>query len=258
MTQSPRAQVEWFVPDRRMGAHVLLYDRVGSTMNVAWELAGAGAADGTAVIANEQTSGRGRFDRPWVGEPGGSLHLSVVLRPTLSAAPLLSIAASLAAVRAVRTLVEARCTIKWPNDVRIDGKKVCGVLVESRADTEGEITAVAGIGLNLDLDFRRHPELSESATSLRAATGRRVEVEQSATAVLEAMDALHGRAAAGDELIALWREALDTLGRQVTVRWPGGEASGLAEDVTSDGALVLLRGDGGRVTLQAGEVTLQS
>ena len=258
MMQSLRAQVEWFVPNRRVGAHVLLYDRVGSTMDVASELADAGAADGTAVLANEQTSGRGRFDRPWVGEPGGSLHLSVVLRPTLASAPLLSIGASLAVVQAVKTLVEAECTIKWPNDVRIDGKKVCGILVETQAGTDGAITAVTGIGLNLDLDFRQHPELTESATSLRAATGRRVKVEQAAAAVLEALDTFYGQALGGVDLIARWREVLDTLGQQVTVRLFGGQESGLAEDVTADGALVLLRNDGRRTILRTGEVTLQS
>ena len=77
-----RAQVEWFIPGRRLGRHVLVYQRVESTMDVAWELAGQGAAEGTTVLAYEQSKGRGRFSRPWVAELGSSLLLSVVMTPS--------------------------------------------------------------------------------------------------------------------------------------------------------------------------------
>jgi BirA family biotin operon repressor/biotin-[acetyl-CoA-carboxylase] ligase len=266
MTTSPSAQAELYVPDRRLGCHLLYYGQVDSTMDVAWRLADGGFSEGAAVVAKEQTKGRGRFNRAWVGRAGGSLYLSVLVRPDQARASLLSVIASLAVAQAVQRLTKARCTIKWPNDVRIDGKKVCGILVETRADasraiTEAEgstITAVVGMGLNLDMDFSGDPDLFETATSLRTATGRRIEVERAADAVLDEMNALYDQALSGADLVALWREMLDTLGQQVTVRWTGGEELGLAEEVAADGGLVLRRTDGTRVVLQAGEVTLHS
>ena len=108
------------------------------------------------------------------------------------------------------------------------------------------------------MDFSADPDLSETATSLRTATGRRIDVERAADAVLDEMDALYGQALSGADLVAPWREMLDTLGQQVTVRWASGEESGRAEEIAADGGLVLRRADGTGVVLQAGEVTLQS
>ena len=251
------AQVEWFVPGRRLGAHVLVYQRVDSTMDTAWELAGMGAPEGTTVVAHEQTHGRGRFGRPWVGEPSGSLFLSVVLKPSVEMATRLSMMAGLALARSVERLTGEPCTIKWPNDVRVRGKKVCGILIEVRADTSGAVSAVVGVGLNLDLDTRAHPELEETATSLRAVTGHPVGYRPAANAVLDALDAAYAEALAGADTLAPWRRLLDTLGQRVTARWNDTEETGVAEDVAADGSLVLRRDDGTTVLLPDAEVTLQ-
>ena len=256
MATSVRAQVEWFLPDRRLGRHVLVYQRVGSTMEVAWELAGQGATEGTAVLAYEQSKGRGRFSRPWVAEPGSSLLMSVVMRPPVELAPRLAVVTGLAVAQAVERLAGVACTIKWPNDVRIHGKKVCGILIESRADTSGSVIAVVGVGLNLELDVAKHPELKGTATSLREAAGRSIEIQQAAEAVLQSLDTIYSQAMAGSDVIALWRGFVDTLGQRVTARWKEEEETGVAEDVTSDGSLVLRRDDGTKVLLPDAEVTL--
>ncbi len=257
MVTQPTAQVEWFVPGRRMGAHVLVYHQVGSTMDTAWGLAGTGASEGTAVVAHEQTHGRGRFGRPWVGEPGDSLFLSVILTPPVELAPRLSMVAGLAVARAVERLTGEPCTIKWPNDVRVRGKKVCGILIEARVDTTGAMSAVVGVGLNLDLDTRTHPELKETATSLSAITGHPVGYRPAADAVLDALDAAYAEVLAGADILVPWRRMLDTLGQRVTARWNDTEETGVAEDVADDGSLVLRRDDGTKVLLPDAEVTLQ-
>ena len=250
--------VEWLVPARQIGKHVLLYQKVTSTMDVAWNAAERDLRHGTAVVALQQSRGRGRFDRAWVSEPGDALMVSVLLQPDAATAQKLSMIAGVAVVKAVRELTGAACTIKWPNDVRIGGKKICGILTEVRASTSGEITAVIGMGLNLDLDVEHHPELRESATSLLAETGQRIAVAEAAHAVLQALDEAYAEAAAGANVVTEWRGLLDTLGRRITVHTPDGEAAGIAEDVTAAGSLVLRQDDGVALELTAGEVTLQA
>ena len=246
---------EQFDAGRQVGGHVLCYRQVASTMDVAWTLDREGSAHGTAVVALDQTQGRGRFGREWVSRPGDSLAMSVLLRPPAVVAPTLSLAAGLAAVRAVAELSGAKATIKWPNDVRIDARKVAGILTEAQVDTQGVATVVIGVGLNLTLDVSEYEELRETATSLRAATGRDVTVTASADAVLRALDEAYRQAVTGPDLVAAWREVLDTLGSRVTVRSGDGVVTGVAEDVAPDGSLVLRLDDGGTTEVSAGEVT---
>jgi len=258
MNNPSKPIIEWFLPARQIGKHVLLYQEVTSTMDVAWEALEQGSPDGTAIAALEQSKGRGRFDRPWVSEPGDALMLSVLLYPGAATTQKLSMIAGVAVVKAVRELTSAACTIKWPNDVRIDGKKVCGILTEVRASTSGEIKAVVGMGLNLDLDIEHHPELGDSATSLLAETGQRISVTEAAHAVMQALDETYAHTVAGADVVAEWRGLLDTLGRRITVRMADGEATGIAEDVTDTGSLVLRQDDATTLELTAGEVTLQT
>ena len=226
-------------------------------MDVAWDLAERGMAHGTAVITMEQTQGRGRFGRPWVSAPNDSLALSVVLRPDPILATKLSVLSGLAVVRAIQTVTEVRSTIKWPNDVRIAGKKVCGILVELRADTAGVVVAVVGVGLNLSLDASAYPDIQDTAASLRAATGRDLDVPAAAEAVLTALDETYAQAVAGADVVAAWRDTLDTLGVRITARTVDREETGVAEDVADDGSLLLRRNDGSLVRLSSAEVTIQ-
>ena len=234
------------------------YKTVRSTQDVALALAQQGVAQGTVVLADAQMAGRGRFGRPWVSLPGASVNLSVVLYPSVERLGRLAIAAAVAVVRAVHALSGLSCAIKWPNDVRINGRKLCGILVESQVPEEGTATAILGIGLNTALDPRQHPEIACQATSLFQETGRHLPVEDATEALLDALDEAYVLLLREDEtLFREWREHLETLGRQVEVRWGDEVERGLAEDVDSSGSLVLLRPDGSRVTLVAGEVTLQ-
>ena len=255
---APALLWERFAPGHGIGHHLCCYDEVPSTMDVAWQAVESGAPHGTAVLALSQTAGRGRFGRDWVARRGQSLMLSVVVMPDPSVAARLSIVSGLAVVRAVEALTGIRPTLKWPNDVRLAGKKAAGVLIQGRVDTEGRSAAVIGIGLNLSIDFTEDAELRETATSLAHATGRAVEVSAAAVAVLDALDRLYTDAADGSAIVDEWRAVLDTLGSKVSARFPGGEEAGVAEDVAADGSLLLRRDDGVLVRLDAGEVSLQA
>lgn len=269
---APHVVWERFETGARIGHHLRCYAEVGSTMDVAWAWAEAGAPHGAAVMALAQREGRGRFGRAWLSEPGDSLLMSVVTHPPVDLAPLLSVIASLAVRRAVATLAGFTCELKWPNDLLHDGRKLCGVLVETRtapADRSrgsmGATTSVIGVGLNLNLDPATYPQIRDTATSVRLVTGKRTDPADSAVAVLRALDSAYARAtAAGDPswgstgVLAEWRAALGTLGKRVIAREGERVIHGVATDVDAAGAL-LVRDDGGVVhRLSAGEVTLQA
>ena len=251
----PAPDWERFRPAAVIGRRVYGYRSVGSTMDAAWELAEAGAAHGTAVVAGTQTSGRGRFARAWVSGDGESLLTSVVLRPPASIAPLLTVIGCLAVLDAVRELCSLLCAVKWPNDVHVGGKKLCGVLAEGRVDTTGAGVAVLGIGLNVNLDLAHHPELAGTATSLLAETGHATSLRLAGDALFRGLDACYGNAEPA-ALIVRWRQALDTLGKRVTVRARDSTLSGLAEDVDAAGRLLLRTDDGALHALSEGDVTL--
>jgi BirA family biotin operon repressor/biotin-[acetyl-CoA-carboxylase] ligase len=214
--------------------------RAASTQLTAFELAEQGASDGTAVVALTQTAGRGRRGRRWHDEPGASLLLSVVVRPGLALAewPLLSFAAALAVTDMLEAVASLSCRLKWPNDVQVGGRKIAGILLESRTALPA---VIVGIGVNLAQ--RRFPaELTGRATSVALETGREVDREQALTAVLGALDLWRRRLAREGfaPLRARWCELSDTIGRPVTVDGVQGQAV----DLDGDGALLLQAPDG--------------
>ena len=218
-----------------------------STNQRAKELAARGAPHGTLVTADEQTAGRGRQGRTWVAPPGGSLLMSVVVRELDQSAALLPLAAAVAVCEAAERLAPVRCAIKWPNDVWVEGRKVCGILVEGRP---AEGWAVVGIGLNVRVaDFPA--ELAATATSLSAYAAPGPTVEDALRETLPALDRRLRTPAA--ELLDAWRERDALRGRRV--RWGGGE--GVAAGIDDTGALVVETSDGSRVNLDAGEVHLK-
>ena len=220
-----------------------------STNQRAKELAAHGAPHGTLVTASEQTGGRGRQGRVWVAPAGSALLMSLVVRDLDEGLPRLPLAAAVAVCEAVEGLVPVRCEIKWPNDVWIERRKVCGILVEGRP---AEGWAVVGIGLNVRTTADSFPaELRETATSLAAAGGTAPTVEQALAATLAALDSRLRTPAR--ELLEAWRER-DAL-RGQPVSWDGGE--GEAAGIDDSGALLVDADSGERVALDAGEVHLR-
>jgi BirA family transcriptional regulator, biotin operon repressor / biotin---[acetyl-CoA-carboxylase] ligase len=214
--------------------------RVESTQALAFALAADGAADGTVVLADSQSAGRGRRGRVWLDEPGASLLVSVVLRPRLEPArlPLLSLAGAVAVAEALTQVAGVAARLKWPNDVLVGGRKIAGILLESRVGPAPVV--VAGIGVNL-AQRRFPPELQAAATSVALETDRAVEREALLGALLEALDRWRRSLERGATTAVLdrWRALADTLGRTVTVE----DAHGVAVDVDADGALLVADGD---------------
>ena len=222
-------------------------------MDVARQEVGRGAAEGTVVVAGEQTAGRGRQGRSWLS-PHGSLALSVVFRPSLSHLTALGMIAPLGVVRAVRRATGLETGIKWPNDVLLGGKKVCGVLVESGLRGGQVDYAIAGLGLNVDFDPAAWPEIADIATSLSAGLGHSLPLGEVLGPLLEELDRLYLSLRAGEPVYREWQAHLETIGQRVTVRGEGWQEEGVAEGVDPDGSLLLRREDGTLRRLFSGEV----
>ncbi len=241
---------------RFIGQRVICYPRLTSTMDVAKREAQQGAIEGTVVIAEEQTAGRGRIKRAWLS-PKGSIALSIILYPSSVYLSSLIMVASLAVVHCVERVTDLKSQIKWPNDVLVNGKKVCGILIES--DVRGNIVdyAIIGIGINVDLRLSDFPEISPTATSLSHELGRDVSQLALIRCLLAETERLYLALPAGESVYQEWRDNLVTLGKKVVVR--SGEATykGIAESVASDGSLLLRQSDGSLTKIVAGDVTLR-
>lgn len=247
---------------------VVRRESVVSTQSVALELAEQGAPDRTVVIAEHQTGGRGRRGARWEDEPGASLLVSVVLRPSLAPAclPMLSYVAAVAVAEALAAVAPVVPRLKWPNDVLIGGRKIAGILLETKTVvagaaspgmTEGglfkeagapsrQITTIMGIGINLG-QRQFPPALGDRATSVAIETGLSVDREALLTALVDRFDVWRQRLEAEgfDVVRRRWLALSDTIGRAVTVDG----ASGVALDLDADGALILDTGGGRRRVL---------
>ena len=207
------------------------HETIGSTNDRARELAGEGEAN-VLVLSDEQTGSRGRLNRAW-SAPSGGVWLSLVIRPDLPTAhaPVLTLAAAVAVATAARERgVDA--TIKWPNDVLVDGRKLSGILTEMEGEADRVAWVVVGVGVNANVDADALPE---EATSLRTEVGdvsRREFVQ-------DVLDGFHDLAADPEAVLPAWRTLSGTLGQRVRVETPTGEVVGEAVDVEFPGTLVV-------------------
>ncbi|MBI2760270.1 MAG: biotin--[acetyl-CoA-carboxylase] ligase [Chloroflexi bacterium] len=240
----------------RIGSALVYLPSTGSTMDDVRGRAAEGAAEGLVVVADEQTAGRGRLGRVWVAPPGVNLSLSILLRPSRERIKRLGMVAPLAVADAVAAVSGLAVQFKWPNDVRIGGRKVCGVLIESEFAGDQPSFAIVGIGLNVNLDTAVIPEIADIATSIAREHGAPVSREQTLVALLNAFERWYDEPEPA-VVRSAWRERLETLGQEVEVTFAGQSERGVAEDVDAEGSLLLRRRDGSRVVLPAGEVTLR-
>lgn len=242
-----------------MERRVYRYETVGSTNTELMALARQGAAEGTVVLARQQTAGRGRMGRSFQSPAGLGLYGSVLLRSSSEDAPRIPALAATAVRRAIRRSCGLSCGIKWPNDLVLSGRKVCGILAEALPGPEGSLWVVVGIGINVCQrreDFL--PELRETAASLSMIAGAEIDRAALETAFLEELEAL--RRELPQETAERRQEygaACLNLGRRVRVLRPGGERPALAVSLTPDYGLAVRYDDGTEEVLRSGEVSVR-
>jgi BirA family biotin operon repressor/biotin-[acetyl-CoA-carboxylase] ligase len=245
---------------RYAGRHLVARAEAESTNDVAWEALAEGLPDGTTIVADVQTRGRGRAGRAWQTGPGQGLALSVVFHAACAPAAgrgAIPLAAGLALARALERL-GLRAELKWPNDLLIGGRKVAGILCETRRGAAGDgagDAVVIGAGVNVGeerCDFG--DALAHSATSL-VIEGSTASREAVAAEFLNALEPLWTELEEGDPatVLAAWRERAGFWGHAVRVRTPAGEVTGVATGLDPGGGLVL-ESEGRAVTVVAGDL----
>ena len=247
--------------DAASGPRFVRVRRTSSTMDLAARLAKEGAPHGLVVVADEQTAGRGRHGREWVSAPGRDLLASILFRPRPAILPEMQFVAALAAVGVVRTTTGRPPSIKWPNDIRVDGKKVCGILLESHEGNKG-LAAVAGFGINLHTSTTNHPDLRPAA-SLSELAGRNVDRDHALKLLVQSADDLYERVSRGDSLLEEWSNLVDTVGQRVSValgdpQRPDRVVKGVAEGIGDFGRLLVRDADGRVWPMVAGDVSLSA
>jgi BirA family biotin operon repressor/biotin-[acetyl-CoA-carboxylase] ligase len=242
-----------------LGSTVFRFDQLRSTNDLAREMAASGADEGIAIIAREQTAGRGRLGRTWSSPPDEGLYLSLILRPQIkpAASAVITLAAAVAVAETLSLDFEVQVDIKWPNDVLASGRKICGILVETAIEKELLLYAVMGIGINLNQ--REFPEeIRDSATSILIESGKLVRSEEFLAPLLGRLEdwyrlALRNPAAVIDR----WSELSSYAhGCAVSIETPDGLIEGLTRGLAPSGALVI-EAAGHRHEITSGEVRLR-
>jgi BirA family biotin operon repressor/biotin-[acetyl-CoA-carboxylase] ligase len=231
------------------------HDEVPSTNDLAAAMAEHGAAEGSVVAANAQTSGRGRLGRSWASPAGAGLYVSAILRPAPGIVPLITIAAGVAIADGVQAASGLSPRVKWPNDVYVGPRKLAGILADAGGSGRDVRHVILGFGINL-LTAAYPPDVAARATSIESELGRRCDrglvLAECLAALADRYRALQRGEAA--TLTLAWRErAADSLGRMVEWDADGATRRGIAQDIDSRGAL-LVRVDGAIVRVISGEV----
>ena len=237
----------------RLGRRLIYLPAVGSTNTYAMELARGGASEGVVITTDDQTAGRGRIGRAWKSLPGEQLILSLLLRPSFPP-HFLVMASALAVAGAVEEVTGLRADIKWPNDVLLRQRKICGILIET---SDG--FAVLGMGLNVNGSLADDADLGLRASTLADEAGHSVSREAVAIALLRRLDSAYtalqdGGVDARQTLRDEWRARLVTLGPRVVIRQQAAEVTGIADDVDADGGLILRRDNGVRELITWGDI----
>ncbi|TET65647.1 biotin--[acetyl-CoA-carboxylase] ligase [Candidatus Bathyarchaeota archaeon] len=248
---------------RSFGRTIFYSSNVDSTNKWAKELAMYGACEGTVVIAETQTMGTGRLGRQWFS-PTGGLWFSLILRPNLCPAETiqLTFVSGLAVTRVLREMFGLKAETKWPNDVLVKGRKICGILAEMNTTGENVNFVVVGVGVNANCSVEKlFPEqLKKVATSIENELGRKVQLEELFKALLEQLENLYELFIneGFDPIREEWKKYASFLGRRVKITSQTREVSGLALEIDHDGALVLRLEDGTEKRFFIGDVSLQA
>ncbi len=241
-----------------IGRKIVHLDSVDSTNRKAKELAEAGEAEGTVVVSEAQTSGKGKAGRNWASEAYRGIWMSVILRPAmeLTSLPLMTQIACAAVGKAVEGLVPVQ--VKWPNDVLIGGKKFCGVLTESSGEVDQVDYIILGVGINVNQGADDFPEaLRERATSLKIETQKQISRQKLMCEILNTLEEYYVsliKQGDAEGALAFCRERSSIIGRQILLKRNGREIRAKAVGINREGQLTIRTGDGALEAVGAGDV----
>jgi BirA family biotin operon repressor/biotin-[acetyl-CoA-carboxylase] ligase len=242
-----------------LGRRIVFESEVDSTNRLARDLAILGAVEGTLVVAESQTGGRGRKGRNWFSPPGEGIYVSLVLRPRFkpAEAPKMTLLTGVALAETLIHTVPSRITIKWPNDVLLGGRKIAGILIEVSTDIDAIDYMIVGVGVNVNTPSDRFPaDLRERATSLAAHIGHKVPRAEILGAFLDCFEQYYAMIDREGfaPVIRRWRELSDMVGRRVRVQDFDRSLQGTIDGIDDDGVLLIKTADADIQRVIAGDV----
>jgi BirA family biotin operon repressor/biotin-[acetyl-CoA-carboxylase] ligase len=248
LVSSPDLLLPYEFPDLEQRIHY--FPEIGSTMDAARELARNGAREGTIVIAEAQAHGRGRLSREWLS-PKGGVYFTLILRPRISPAyaPRINLMASVAVATTIKKLFGLNAELKWPNDVLIKGRKVCGILAEMDAEMDVVNFVNVGIGINANTSV---PQFVKTATSLKDVLGREISRKEFLSVLLREIERRQALLMEAD-LLDEWKKLSGTLNKYVRILSPGEVIVGRAIDIDTTGALIIRNRSGSLKKALAGD-----
>ena len=240
---------------------IIYYKQLDSTNTEIARLAAEGASHGTVVVADAQTAGKGRRGRGWESPAGENIYMSILLRPDCvpDRAPMLTLVMAYSVAEVLRELGFADVQIKWPNDLVLSGKKICGILTEMQLKEAAIDYVVVGVGINVNTS-KFPQELKETATSLYLESNRILDREKIVESVVDYFDKAYRQFIEVQDLSFL-REAYNSMlvnvGREVRVLEPGNEYTAYAQGINSEGELLVRTKEGEEKRIYAGEVSVR-
>jgi len=248
LVSCPDSLLPYEFPDLEQRIHH--FQEISSTMDAARELARKGVREGTIVIAEVQAHGRGRLSREWLS-PKGGIYFTLILRPSISPAyaPRINLMASVAVATTIRKLFGLNAELKWPNDVLIGGRKVCGILAEMDAEMDFVNFVNVGIGINANTSI---PQFEKTATSLKDMLGREISRKEFLNALLVEINRRQALLMEAD-LLEEWKKLSGTLNKDVRILSPAEVIVGRAIDIDTTGALIVKEKDGSLKKAMAGD-----
>lgn len=244
-----------------IGKEICTYKTLGSTNQEAKKLALEGLSDGAVIIANEQTAGKGRRGRFWVSPPGTGIWMSLLLRPDIQPqnASMITLVAGLAVCEVIDEITGLDVKIKWPNDIVLNGKKICGLLTEMNSEIDYVNFIVVGIGINVNIS-EFPPELLSMATSLLIESGETYARKVLVKRTLERFEKHYKTYLETEDLstiIKAYNNHCVNVGREVRVMSKVKEMTGTVKEITPKGELILRDSEGEEHLITSGEVSVR-
>jgi BirA family biotin operon repressor/biotin-[acetyl-CoA-carboxylase] ligase len=253
--------LEKFFAGKLIGHKINFYPKIGSTNDEAFDLAAAGSPEGTVVIADSQTEGKGRLQRVWHSPSGSNIYTSIILRPNLEPdrAPQISILTGVAVAEVIDNFCPGMVNLKWPNDVLLKGKKVCGILAQLKTSASRVDFIILGIGINININYNQLPQdIKNTATSLAIETGRKISRQELIISLYENLAKWYKKLMKGgfSAVKEKWLSMAPMIGQRVQIMSGNEVVSGKALGIDEQGSLLLLTAEDRRIKISAGDATI--
>ncbi len=267
LTETPDAlypsEIKRLINTKNIGKKLIFLDTIDSTNNYGKKISGKGFAEGTVIIAEEQTTGRGRLGREWLSPKGKGIYLSIMLKPDIrpEQASQITIISAYAVAKTIRELLQLDALIKWPNDIVINGRKVCGILTEMGAEIDIVNYLIVGIGVNANIEEKQLSDYDlNTATSLRIELGERIDRKALLSQILTNFEKLYLNFINKPDISGIidkYKRISATIGKEVRLISNKNEIYGEAIDINALGQLVVKTDIGEIKEIISGEVSVR-